>query len=776
MVRVAAIFIIMLCGSILAQTLSFDINNPTTITSNLPLAKKIKAIDMDGDGDIDIVAGSSTTSTSEANVAWFRNNNNSFTKFSVDLDNAGLRTVDVGYINNDTKLDIAAATRLETPVKWYRNDDISTNSWTPFSAPGTTHLVNHDLTLVDLDQDGDLDIITGVASQPPVNQTGIVWYENDGSGSFTQHIINGPSLPLFRIIAVHADDLDGDGDIDILLCDSGDFNTLYQDVIFWLENDGAESFKTRIVAWPLGSDFDKISHPTDIFTGDIDNDNDLDIAVVTWGTGDDPGTSSTDSLHDVLWFENDGKPGNDTTKTWRRYDVGHDFWTPRTVALYDLDGDADLDILAVASDTDNSGSSTAFHGNGGYISYFVNDGNPKSYPWQRVDLITDFLFAYHAVAMDMDDDGDLDVVGSAQNLGEILWWENTVNDIEPNIATNTDYQLWNNKVRANFSSGPTGTEFIKAFYNANEVPNPNSLATGVNHVATHGFYTIKTDLSSYTVDLQFSYAGISEWSDITDENDLVMCYWNGSQWTAAGTVNPSVDSILVSDFTASSNQSVMWTLGSTTSDNPLPVQLLAFTAKSVREGVQLQWSTASEINNLGFEVWRSEQADSGYTRRGSYLTDENLQGAGNSNRTIKYQFIDTDVRENETYYYQLVDVDFNNSKTFHGPIEITYSAGSQLARTYRLQQNFPNPFNGVTSIPVYITGGEHSGNNSVRLAIYDITGQEVRSFNLSGIEPGIHLIEWDGKDQFRRTVASGIYLYSLFADGKMQTKRLQFIK
>lgn len=73
MFRLISLFLIIIYGSILAQHLGFNTNNPTVITTDLPLTKKIKAIDPNGDGNIYIVTDSSDSRTVVENVAWFSN-------------------------------------------------------------------------------------------------------------------------------------------------------------------------------------------------------------------------------------------------------------------------------------------------------------------------------------------------------------------------------------------------------------------------------------------------------------------------------------------------------------------------------------------------------------------------------------------------------------------------------------------------------------------------------------------------------------------------------
>ena len=220
-----------------------------------------------------------------------------------------------------------------------------------------------------------------------------------------------------------------------------------------------------------------------------------------------------------------------------------------------------------------------------------------------------------------------------------------MNDIQQNVELNTDYDLWNSKVRINFSLGPTGSEYQKVFFNSNKVPNRLSVGDGVDHVAVNGFYTLKTDLENYIQSIEFSYSGISEWSNAPYEDQLLICYWDGSQWVSAP--NQSIDiinhKILVTDFVRDNNRSVIWTLGSATSDNPLPIQLLTFQANSGRDGIQLNWTTVSEINNIGFEIWRSDEGDTNYILLSDYRSNQNLVGSGNSTQLRNYSYTDKNV-------------------------------------------------------------------------------------------------------------------------------------
>ncbi len=90
----------------------------------------------------------------------------------------------------------------------------------------------------------------------------------------------------------------------------------------------------------------------------------------------------------------------------------------------------------------------------------------------------------------------------------------------------------------------------------------------------------------------------------------------------------------------------------------------------------------------------------------------------------------------------------------------------KIPREFRLQQNFPNPFNQATIFPFYL---KRTGR--AELAIYDIQGQKIASLGGSVLEPGYHTLRWDGKNPKGKPVASGRYLYQLIVDSRSSESR-----
>jgi len=104
-----------------------------------------------------------------------------------------------------------------------------------------------------------------------------------------------------------------------------------------------------------------------------------------------------------------------------------------------------------------------------------------------------------------------------------------------------------------------------------------------------------------------------------------------------------------------------------TDNPPLSVELVSYTASGGNSRMVLEWTTASEVNTEGFNVYRSETEDGEYVKINQAL----IPAQGNPSTGASYSFVDTDVRPGRTYYYKLEDVDTSGNSTFHGPVWAT---------------------------------------------------------------------------------------------------------
>jgi hypothetical protein len=191
-------------------------------------------------------------------------------------------------------------------------------------------------------------------------------------------------------------------------------------------------------------------------------------------------------------------------------------------------------------------------------------------------------------------------------------------------------------------------------------------------------------------------------------------------------------------------------------DNPLPVSLSFFSAQQVTTGVELKWITESQLNNAGFEIWRSENSRTDFSKIAGYQSHPQLSGEGSSSTQKEYIFIDQDIQPDRTYYYKLSDIDYSGLTTYHNTLAIRIQ--SSLPGNYRLYQNFPNPFNPETKIRFYIPGEE--AGKKVNINIYNLSGQLITTLLDNYLLSGMHEISWRAQNNGQK-LPSGIYLIEL---------------
>ena len=193
----------------------------------------------------------------------------------------------------------------------------------------------------------------------------------------------------------------------------------------------------------------------------------------------------------------------------------------------------------------------------------------------------------------------------------------------------------------------------------------------------------------------------------------------------------------------------------------LPVELASFKVSANNLGSQLNWSTASEVNNYGFDVERRTVSNQP-SAVSSWAKIGFVNGNGTSNVQHSYSFSDN-VSESGTYAYRLKQYDNNGSFKYSQSTQVTI----EIPKVFTLNQNYPNPFNPTTNIDFSV-----AANGKAVLKVYNILGQEVAELYNGEAQAGkIIQTHFDAS-----RLASGIYFSRLEADGKSLVKRMMFVK
>jgi len=191
-----------------------------------------------------------------------------------------------------------------------------------------------------------------------------------------------------------------------------------------------------------------------------------------------------------------------------------------------------------------------------------------------------------------------------------------------------------------------------------------------------------------------------------------------------------------------------------TLDVVVPVELTSFTANSNGNDVNLNWTTASEINNHGFEIHRKMQ-------NGEFRGVGFIDGNGTTTEIQNYSFTDENLSPGN-YSYRLKQVDFDGTSELSDVIDVEVSAPIDFS----LSQNYPNPFNPSTRISYSIPTDGY-----VTLKVYDVLGNEVASLVDEQKQSGSFDVNFNAS-----ALSSGVYYYTLKAGEFTSTKKLVLMK
>ena len=366
-------------------------------------------------------------------ISWYENDGAATPGFSIHLVTTAVnspRSVAAADLDGDGDTDLLSASAFDAKIAWYESDGGTTPAYTARSI-STSAAGAQSVHAADIDGDGDIDVLGAALGGDRIS-----WYENDGEvpPSFATHSISSSAA---GAVSIFASDVDGDGDIDVLAALQG------EDEIVWYESDGASppAFVERIVS-------NSAAGTQTVFATDVDRDGDVDLLAA----------SQDDDT--IAWFENDGAV--DPAFTERLISESAD--QARSVSAADLDGDGDVDLLSASQGDDTiawhendsihrdavfpeatplatSGADWAMPSadvdGDGDVDLFTVSRNAPGVAWHENDGGSPPAFSMHVIATDpiggataraadLDGDGDPDLVSTSPEEGLVVWYENDV--------------------------------------------------------------------------------------------------------------------------------------------------------------------------------------------------------------------------------------------------------------------------------------------------------------------------------------------------------------
>ncbi len=189
----------------------------------------------------------------------------------------------------------------------------------------------------------------------------------------------------------------------------------------------------------------------------------------------------------------------------------------------------------------------------------------------------------------------------------------------------------------------------------------------------------------------------------------------------------------------------------------IPVELTSFAANVTEQEISILWSTATELNNRGFDLERKLD--------GTWEKVAFIEGRGTTTEKSDYSYSDKFKYDGYqgTVQYRLKQIDFDGTITYSNVISVDVDF---TPKEYTLFQNYPNPFNPSTTIKFALPF-----DSNVRITIYNMLGEQMDVIFDQVKEVGYHNVSWNARD-----LASGVYIYTIDAKSIDGLKNFNSVK
>ncbi|NME72189.1 T9SS type A sorting domain-containing protein [Flammeovirga aprica] len=243
--------------------------------------------------------------------------------------------------------------------------------------------------------------------------------------------------------------------------------------------------------------------------------------------------------------------------------------------------------------------------------------------------------------------------------------------------------------------------------------------------------------------------------DLSQSNKLILASLNENElsdserkWKKAASITSHYPALYFESLNVSFSEKIL-AIASVIEEVDLPVKMISFNGYYENNTVVLEWTTATELNNDNFEVQRSVDGQ-------NWSSLVMIEGGGNSNVRLDYQYVDNDPIQSQLTYYRLIQTDFDGTATVIDPIQV-YANGEAGLADFTI---YPNPTQGGNVNLILKAWGA-----DVEIVLYNSLGYKVLSDTW-------RVGDSNFKELQLSKVPRGVYLIKLKSGNTIKTKRV----
>ena len=396
---------------------------------------------------------------------------------------------------------------------------------------------------------------------------------------------------------------------------------------------------------------------------------------------------------------------------------------------------------------------------GAIISWDDERNNNLDIYAQRIDSVGNFLWIINGERVcAAADDQEFPLMVSDGNHGAIIvWWDFRSNNFYDIYAARVDLD-------GNFPWIINGIPICVAnddqwFPYISESENGSAIICWYDD---RNYITSAADVYAQKID--------SSGNILWQSNGVVICKAPGSQYLPV-LISDTNGGAIISWYDARNGIDNLDIFASKISfDGRIPVELTSFTATAEQNTVSLNWQTATETNNSGFEMQRSQMSN--VKSQMDWKVVAFIPGFGTTAEPKSYSFTDENLSSGK-YQYRLKQIDFDGTFEYSNQVEVEITSTTEFS----LAQNYPNPFNPTTKIKYtipFVTLSLSKGDILVSLKVFDVLGNEIATLVNEQQQPGTYEVEFNVGQAI--SLSSGVYYYQLRSGSFVETKKMVVIK